>query len=171
MFLQSVEMKAGPSADHTCIDRSHNEAEIIERVNVLELTPLQEYSCTYVAGWLERRCVDLKFADEEPEISGKVREFMREVSRGELNIPHVRTYEFVRAGLCLITEMKHQVCCQKQLMNQLGDINAYFGFGSFPQSLLKRLANVLLSGFHNLQKDMQPNAVLYQTSFKKARLS
>ena len=37
--------------------------------------------------------------------------------------------------------------------------------------LYRHLANVLLNGLHNLEKDQQKNAVLLQTSLKKARLA
>lgn len=37
--------------------------------------------------------------------------------------------------------------------------------------LRRHSANVLLKGLHNLEGDQQRNAVLFQTSVKKARLS
>ena len=37
--------------------------------------------------------------------------------------------------------------------------------------MFRRLANVLLNGLHNLEKDQQKNAVLLQTSVKKVQVA
>ena len=54
---------------------------------------MEEMSCAYVAGWLESKCKDLDISDTEWEVSGKPFEFIEEVSRGSLTIPHVVTFE------------------------------------------------------------------------------
>ena len=53
---------------------------------------LQQF-CAYAAGWLESKCKDLDISDTEWEVSDKPFEFIEEVSRGSLTIPHVVTFE------------------------------------------------------------------------------
>ena len=53
------------------------------------LSEMEEIFCAYVAGWLESKCKDLDISDTEWEVSGKPLEFIEEVSRGSLTIPHV----------------------------------------------------------------------------------
>lgn len=46
----------------------------------------------------------------------------------------------------------------------------FYDFGVFSVKCIKCITNVLLNGFHKLEKGNQDNAVLYQIG-KKARLS
>ena len=59
---------------------------------------------------------------------------------------------------------KEELCCQKQLIKHLVSMNNYLSFGELSDKFLRRLANVLLKGLHNLEKDNQANNVLYQTT-------
>ena len=54
----------------------------------ISLTEIEELSCAYVAGWLESNCKDLAIPEDEPKITGKPLEFISDVSRGGLSIPH-----------------------------------------------------------------------------------
>ena len=167
-FLNHVEVKSQRSSYHNCSKADFDVAYAIENANQAPLTVMEEYSSAYVAGWLEKKCEDLVFGDEEPLVPDKAKVFIEEVSRGGLVVPHMCTYEFVRSGLSFVKTLRYEVCCQKRLMQFLGEINNFFDFGSFEStSFLRRLANVLLRGLHNIEKDTQRNAVLYQTSIKK----
>ena len=136
------------------------------------LSEVEEMSCAYVAGWLETKCKDLDISDTEWEVSGKPLEFIEEVSRGSLTIPHVVTFEFVKAGLQYINSEKTDACCRHKLGCVLRTICTYSDYGlSASKELITRLSNVLLHGLHNLAKDQQTNQKLYQTSIKKARLA
>ena len=132
----------------------------------------EENAVAYVAGWLEMKCRDkLSFSEEEPIVYGELRSFIDEVSKGSLTVPHVSTYDMVRIGACFVKKSTHGVCCRNNLINILFTINAFYDFGEFSKCFFRRLSNVLLRGLHNLEKDQQKNATLYQTSIKKARLA
>ncbi|KAF2352003.1 hypothetical protein FHG87_017239 [Trinorchestia longiramus] len=88
-----------------------------------------------------------------------------------LTIPHVCTFDHVRCGLCFIKEACHRACCQKRLLQILLTLASLSGIDIDCPKMFRRLANVLLNGLHNLEKDQQKNAVLLQTSIKKARLA
>ena len=77
----------------------------------------------------------------------------------------------VRTGLCFVKKAKHRACCRQRLMNILSIMEDFYNLGITSKKLFKHLANVLLHGLHNLEKDQQKNAVLLQTSIKRARLS
>ena len=56
-------------------------------------------------------------------------------------------------------------------MEILSTLASFSGIDIDCPKMIRRLANVLLNGLHNLEKDQQKNAVLFQTSVKKARLT
>ena len=127
------------------------------------------YSIAYIAGWLEFKCNNLEFGEDVQKVDTSVKDFIQEISRGKLTIPHVCTFEFVKASLCFLKQSRQDVCCRKQLIEILVIMNNFFDFGSFTSNFFKRLANVLLNGIHKLEKDSNSNTVAYQTSVKKAR--
>ncbi len=136
------------------------------------LSETEELSCAYVAGWLESKCKDLIIPEDEEKISGRPLEFIAEVSRESLTIPHVVTFDFVKSGLRFVNNSKSEACCRKKLGSVLTTICTFSGYGlSSSKELIRRLSNVLLHGLHNLSKDHQSNQRLYQTSIKKARLA
>ena len=126
---------------------------------------------------MEFKCKDLTFTEDVPLISTSsssscvLSDFIFEVSRGKLTVPHQCVYDFLKAGLCFLKEYKKEVCCRKQLMEILSLLNDYFQFGTFPAEFLKRVSNVLLNGLHKLEKDNQSGSVAMQTTLKKSRLS
>ena len=130
----------------------------------------EESSAAYVAGWLESQS-DLKFPDEEPVVDDEVGEFIRNVSRGPLKIPHECTYQLVRIGLSFVKQARIRACCRKRLSNILNVMAGYMDILIHCPMTYNRLSNVLLNGLQNLEKDHQKNAVLLQTSVKKARLA
>ena len=170
-FLQKAELGSAPATQHTCLQTTIDDAQAMENSSTAELTAFEQYSTAYVAGWLEKKCHDLSFLEEEPRISGNVSVFIQELSRGSLCIPHVPTYDFVSSGLSFIEEVQYKVCCRKRLMDNLNELNSYFEFGPYPESFVKRMANVLLNGLHKMERDTEANAVRYNTAIKKARLS
>ena len=170
--LQSLEGTAADTTSHECKGVQYDDAVAIEKcITDVMLSGEEELSCAYVAGWLEFKCTDLDFTEEEPHISGQPCEFILEVSRGGLTIPHVVTYEFVRSGLQFIKYAKDQACCRNKLGFILSTISDFHGYGFSSKDVLRRLSNVLLHGLQKLEKDHQTNSLLYQTSIKKARLA
>lgn len=153
---------------HTCMGPmiTDDAVSIESSIENVTLTTSEESSAAYVAGWLERKCEDqIKFDDEEPLVQSEVRDFIEEVSRGSLKVPHECTYELVRFGLTFVTE--HVVA---RLVAILSTMQQFYDIGPPCETLPRHLANVLLNGLHNLEKDHQKNGILLQTSIKRARL-
>ena len=169
--LQSLDF-AADSPTHECRGMEYSDAAAIEACLHETLSDVEELSCAYVAGWLESKCTDLNIPEDEDHISGSPLEFISEVSRGALTIPHVVTFDFVKSGLLFINHAKTEACCRKKLISVLTTICDFSDYGlSSSKDLLRRLSNVLLHGLHNLAKDHQVNQSLYQTSIKKSRLA
>ena len=153
---------------HSCKGVSFSLGQSIENAHG-SLSDFEEYSVTYIAGWLEFKCSGLNFDEEECKVDAKAKEFIEDLSRGKLQIPHVCTYEFVRSSLCFLKQSRKDICCRNQLITVLEIMNNFFDFGNFTVQFYQRLANVLLKGIHRLEKDLDSNSVIYQTAVKKAR--
>ena len=171
-YLETLEVTVETMA-HTCVTTAIDaeNATFIEDCSEPSLSIHEESSAAYVAGWLEKKCEELlTFSEEDELVSTEISAFNSEVSRGSLKTPHQTTFDLVRCGLAFITKAKHRACCCRRLMMILlviedcNDLNTC-------DKLLRHSANALLKGLHNLEKDQQKNAVLLQTSIKKARLS
>ena len=156
---------------HECRGMQYEDAEIIEKcVRDISLSTEEEVACAYVAGWLERKCLDLKFSDDDDTlIYGQPLEFINDLSREKLTIPHMVTFEFVKCGLQFMKHAKADACCRAKLSSVLEIMNEFHEFEFSSTDLIRRLSNVLLNGLHKLDRDKQP--VLYQTCQKKARLA
>ena len=157
-FLEYVETgpPGGSSESHTCSGIGFDDATTIEHcISEETLSAMEEYSVAYVAGWLEKVCNDLLFSEDEPFLTTGAKEFIEEVSRGYLTVPHVCTYEFVGIGLRFVKMSKHQTCCRYKLVEVLRTISIFYNFEVTSKDLLRRLANVLLHGIHKLEKDHQ----------------
>ena len=173
-FLQSLDVEPvnSNSGSHICNGIVYEDAAAIEAcVSDVTLTQMEEYSSAYVAGWLEKKCDDLCFSDDEPLISDTPLDFITQVSKGFLTTPHVCTFELVRTGLRFMNMAKHQACCRNKLVNILLTISNFHDYGLSSKHLLRRLANVLMHGLQKLEQDHQKNSNLYQTSVKRARLA
>ena len=171
-YLETLEVTTETMA-HTCatIAIDSEDATFIERCTEPSLSIHEESSAAYVAGWLEKKCEEhLTFSEEDELVSKEISSFICEVSRGSLKIPHQTTFELVRCGLAFITKARHRACCCRRLMLILQVLEDYNNLNTC-EKLRRHLANVLLKGLHNLEKDQQKNAILLQTSIKKARLS
>ena len=103
-------------------------------------------------------------------MSNEVSAFVEEVSRGSLKVPHQCTYDLVRFGLTFVKKAKHRACCRQRLVAILSTMQLFYDIGPSCDSLLRHLANVLLNGMHNLEKDHQTNGTLLRTAIKRARL-
>ncbi len=169
-YLEMLDTEAVQVRSHECKEISFENAECIEKVVEVPLTGHEEYAIAYVSGWLEKKCSQLLFSEEDQILGSSAKLFVEELSRGKLIVPHTSTFQFVKSSLCFMKIQKQEMCCQKQLMKHLVLMNNYFDFGDFSNNFLRRLANVLLKGLHNLEKDNEVNQVLYQTTVKKARL-
>jgi hypothetical protein len=172
-YLKSIEVQPEPK-EHTCLGPVMVEDAVsIEKYTAeVTLTVNEESSAAYVAGWLERKCAgDLAFSDEEPLVTSEVKDFVETVSRGSLTIPHVSTFELVRLGLCFVKKARHRACCRKRQGRILLTVANFNGIDINCSKVYTHLSNVLLHGIQNLEKDHQKNAVLLQTSVKKARLA
>ncbi|KAF2364507.1 hypothetical protein FHG87_004740 [Trinorchestia longiramus] len=161
--------------EHTCLRTAIDleNGAYIERCTT-DVTPTvrEECSAAYVTEWLEMKCADdVSFSAEEPLVTSDVKDFIEAVSRGSLTTPHVCTFDLVKCGLCFIKEARHRACWQKRLLQILSTLASFGGIDIDCPKMFRRLANVLLNGLHNLEKDQQKNAVLLQTSVKKARLT
>ena len=64
---------------------------------------------------------------------------------------------------------KAEACCLRKLEAVLNTISIFYDYGINSKDVIIRY-NELMHGLHNLEKDHQSNAKLYQTSLKKARL-
>ena len=85
---------AADSPDHICRGVDYGDAAaIVACLREEGLSEMEEIFCAYAAGWLESKCKDLDISDTEWEVSDKPFEFIEEVSRGFLTIPHVVTFE------------------------------------------------------------------------------
>ena len=172
-FLQTLDVSE-PPPPHTCTSVLSNDACIMETLSNVELTGFEDYSAGYVAGWLETKCQDLEFEEDDQIKADEAKDFIVEVSRGKLTIPHSSTVDLVRAGLSYLKAHKGSICCKKQMENILRVINSFYGFSTTIEhrsSFFGRLSNVLLKGLHNLEKDIQASTSPYETAVKKARLS
>ena len=172
-YLKSIELQPEPKG-HTCLGpvMVEDAASIEKYTAEVTLTVNEESSAAYVAGWLETKCGgDLAFSDEEPLVTSEVKKFVETVSRGSLTIPHVSTFELVRLGLCFVEKARHRACCRKRLGSILVTVANFNGIDINCSKVYTHLSNVLLHGIQNLEKDHQKNAVLLQTSVKKARLA
>ena len=169
-ILDTLLCDDSPQPSHVCKEISFDEADGIEKVHQVSLTDQEYYAVAYVAGWIEMKTVGLTFSEEDLKID-RAKDFIMEVSRGALIVPHISTFELVKCGLCYMKSRRNQVCCKQQLFGIICAMNFYYDFGEFSDACLRRLANVLLSGLHKLEKDQEINAIMYQTSIKKARLS
>lgn len=173
-YLQSMEFSSAENKAHTCVGAAveAEDASFIENCVAQPVLSVPEESCAaYVAGWVEHKCADsLSFSDEEPLVTSEVGAFITEVSRGSLTVPHQSTFDIVRFGLTFMKKARHRACCRQRLMTVLSTIATCYDIDT-SDKMRRHLANVLLSGLHNLEKDQQRNGVLLQTSIKKARLS
>ena len=171
-YLETLEVTVETMA-HTCVTTAIDaeDATFIEDCTEPSLSIHEETSAAYVAGWLEKKCKEhLTFRGEDKLVSTEISAFISEVSRGSLKAPHQTTFDLVRCGLAFITKAKHRACCCRRLMMILQVIEDYNDLNTCDK-LRRHLANVLLKGLHNLEKDQQKNAILLQTSIKKMRLS
>lgn len=171
-YLEAIEVTV-ETTPHTCVATAIDaeDAAFIEDCTEPSLSIHEESSAAYVAGWLEMKCAaQLNFNEEDEQVPTEISAFIKEVSRGSLKIPHQTTFDLVRCGLAFVTKARHRACCSRRLMMVLQVMEDYNNLNTCDK-LRKHLANVLLSGLHNLERDQQKNAVLLQTSIKKARLS
>ena len=171
-YLETLDVN-GETMAHTCVTSAIDaeDATFIEDCTEPSLSIHEESSAAYVAGWLEKKCEEhLIFNEEDELVSTEVSAFISEVSRGSLKIPHQTTFDLVRCGLAFITKARHRACCCRRLMMILQVMEDYNNLNT-SDKLRRHVANVLLKGLHNLEKDQQKNAILLQTSIKKARLS
>ena len=167
--LQSLEFTTD-SPKHVCRGMEYRDAAAIEQCADKKLSQEEELSCAFVAGWLELKCKDLEIPEDEDLVSGDALDFINEVSRDYLTIPHESVFDLVKSGLQFINHSKTDACCRKKLSTVLTTICNYSGY-PISKNLITRLSNVLLHGLHKLEKDLQTNQNLYQTSIKKARLA
>ena len=170
-YLESVDVEAKPK-EHTCLGTSvdFEDAASMEMCTAdMALTPSEESSVAYVAGWLESKC-DVIFTDEEPLVTTEAMDFIHAVSRGKFKTPHACTFELVRIGLCFVKKARHRACCRQRLANILSVLANFNDIDISCENLFKRLSNVLLHGLQNLERDQEKDAVLLQTAVKKARM-
>ena len=169
--LESLDVVCVSSGSHHCRGMEFEDAAAIEAfIEDATLTSEEEIACAYVAGWLEFKCNDLQFDEDEYTISGESAEFILEVSRASLTIPHIVTVDFVKAGLRFVNQARAKACCSNKLVSILQSLSDHFCFGFTSKSLMRKLSNVLLRGLHNLEKD-NPKDALIQTSVKQGRMA
>lgn len=172
-YLQSIDTQPQP-IEHTCMGTAIvlEDAASIERCTAETLTVNEKSSAAYVAGWLESKCEgEVVFDEEEPLVTSEVKDFLDTVSRGSLRTPHSSTFELVKLGLGFLKKARQRACCCKRLVTILSTLARFHDIDIDCPKLYRRLSNVLLHGLQNLEKDHQKNAVLLQTSVKKARLA
>ncbi|KAL8600389.1 hypothetical protein ACOMHN_052806 [Nucella lapillus] len=172
-FLESIEVESVPK-EHICLGVSidYEDAASMEMCTAdVTLTASEESSAAYVAGWLESKCEEeLSFTDEDPLVTSEAKDFIHQVSRGKLKTPHACTFQLVRIGLSFLKKARHRACCRKRLTGILCTLASFNDIDITCEKLFRRLSNVLLHGLHNLERDHEKDAVLLQTSVKKARM-
>ena len=172
--LESIETESSGQKNHDCLglDMVLEDAVVMEMCSSdIELTNCEESSAAYVAGWLEKKCAnELIFNEDEPVVEGEVKDFIETVSRGKLVVPHVCTYELVRLGHYFVKSARHRACCRNRLIEVLISLCNFNDIDISYRKVFRHLANVLLHGLQNLEKDQQKNAVLLQTAVKRARM-
>ena len=157
--------------EHVCADLDINDATFIETCIELPLSPSEEMSAAYVAGWLEMKCAGmLNFADDDELVKSPISDFILEVSRGSLIVPHVKVYELVRLGLKFMNKAQHRACCRQRLCKVFAILTTFCEIDITCPKLFMHLSNVLLHGLHKLDRDLDKESVLYQTSVKKLRM-
>ena len=126
-FLKSLEFEE-EQHNHVCIvsvvidDASAME----ESVSSITLSSSEKSSCAYVTGWLEGKCDELVFTDDNPLVTSDVKNFIEEVSRGCLKIPHECTYQLVELGLCFVKKARHRACCCRRLSSVLSTMGYFY---------------------------------------------
>ena len=171
--LQDLDLNSTP-AQHACVGDQIDidDAEVMEICGaVVDLTDNEISSAAYVAGWLERKCTgDISFSDDDELLEGEAIEFLIEISRGQLVVPHVSTFHLVCFGLSFVKQARHRACCRNRLTNILKTM-ASFNLIEFDcTAIYTHLSNVLLNGLQKLERDQDKDSVLLQTSLKKARM-
>lgn len=154
---------------HSC-NFDHNDEELcIQLGNSSPLSSEEIHSCVYVAGWLEFKAGDdIQFADDDVLVHQKFRQFVDEVSRGKLKIPHESTFMLIQTGLQFVKSTdSHAICCTKNFRRILDLLLPIFNINIVSSSFTKCAANVILNGIHKLNTD----TINPQTVVKKARLS
>ena len=104
---------------HTCVVTAIDaeDAAFIEDCIEPSLSIFEESSAAYVAGWLEKMCMEqLNFNEEDELVPTEVSAFINEVSRGSLKTPHQTTFDLVRCGVAFITKARQRACCCRRLM-------------------------------------------------------
>lgn len=174
-FLHYIEHVS--NKQHECIDECidpRDDGSLIEiALRKTKLSTMEMSACVYVSGWLESKeneFSSLIEEDDDPIIDNDDQDFTEILSRGGLKLPHQSTVLLVQFSLRFLKFAKHRACCRNRLMTIIEVIRSSYNFGQYSKSMHKRLANVLLSGMHNLDKDLQSNPGV-QTSIKKARLA
>lgn len=172
-FLESVEVES-VAKEHTCLGISitlEDAASMEICTAEIALTTSEESSSAYVAGWLESKCgEELCFTDEEPLVTSEAKDFIHEVSRGKFKTPHACTFELVRIGLSFVKKARHRACCRKRLTDILSTLASFNDIDIRCDRLFRHLSNVLFHGLQNLVRDQEKDAVLLQTSVKRARM-
>ena len=130
-FLKSLEFEEHQH-NHVCISSVviDNAPAIEESVSSITLSSSEKSSCAYVAGLLEGKCSELAFTDDDPLITSEMKNFIEEVSRGCLNIPHECTYKLVELGLCFVKKARHRACCCRRLSTVLSIMGYFYNLGS-----------------------------------------
>ena len=101
-FLKSLEFEEHQHS-HECIgslvigDASAME-ESVSSITLSSSGKVREL--IWLAGWLEGKCDELAFTDDDPLVTSEVKNFIQKVSRGCVKILHERTYQLVELGLC-----------------------------------------------------------------------
>ena len=167
-FLKSLEFEE-EQHNRVCIGSVviDDASAMEESVSSITLSSSEKSSCAYVTGWLEGKCDELVFTDDDPLVTSNVKNFVEEVSRGCLKIPHECTWALFRqeSTPSRLLLSKTEFCpVHHGIFLQSGEY-------SDMRKLLWHLSNVILHGLHNLEKDHQKNSVLLQTSIKRARMS
>ena len=157
-YLETLKLTV-ETTSHTCVATAIDteDATFIEECTEPSLSVQEESSAAYVAGWLEMKCTEhLNFTEEDKLVPSptEVSAFIEEVSRGSLKIPHQTTFDLVWCGLAFMIKARHTACCRRRLMMVLQAMENYNDLKTSDQ-LRQHLANVLLSGLHNLERDQK----------------
>ena len=161
-YLETLEVTVETMA-HTCVTTAIDAegAKFIEDFTAPSLSIHEVSSAAYVAVWLEKKYEEhLTFSEEDELVSAEISAFISEVSRGSLKTPHQTTYDLVRYGLAFITKARHRACCCRRLMISLQVLEDYKNLNTCDK-LRRHLANVLLKGLRNLEKNQQKNAPFF----------
>lgn len=163
-FLDEV-VSSSRMANHSCADFD----KLIQKFELTlsqNITENEAIACAYCAGWVEARSSE-QYDEDVQYVPLEIGNFITEVSRGGLVIPHIPTFELLSIMVPFVKQNATSICCPVLLKTVISAVNDCLNVG-VPESFVLRISNVLLRGVHNLFKEKDDSN---KSKSKRARLN